>query len=195
MCHFRNLFMRHRMKLRTLTACSVLGSLALTAAHAQAQSASGMPHLEKRGTLTQLIVDGKPFIILGGQVGNPTGFPDRMQRAGRPSTELQRLGRPVPPPQQSAICAGVVWRRGQRLFRHRAARGEPSVIPESEHEPDRSPERQRHGLRADQRFHPEQLRAAAAAQPAVHFLELSAISGQPGSLGFGSPRAPVLVPQ
>jgi Beta-galactosidase len=39
-----------------------------------------MPHLEKRGAITQLIVDGKPFIILGGQVGNPTGFPDRMEK-------------------------------------------------------------------------------------------------------------------
>lgn len=69
------------MKLRIAIGCSVIGSLALTAVPAQAQSASGMPHLEKRGALTQLIVDGKPFIILGGQVGNPTGFPDRMQRA------------------------------------------------------------------------------------------------------------------
>ena len=29
----------------------------------------------------QLLVDGKPFIILGGQVNNPSAFPDRMQRA------------------------------------------------------------------------------------------------------------------
>ena len=40
-----------------------------------------LPHLEKRGAVTHLIVDGKPFIILGGQVVNPTGFPDRMERA------------------------------------------------------------------------------------------------------------------
>jgi hypothetical protein len=40
-----------------------------------------MPHLEKRGAVTQLIVDGKPFIILGGQVDNQTAFPDRMERA------------------------------------------------------------------------------------------------------------------
>ena len=26
------------------------------------------PHLEKRGAATQLIVDGKPFLILGGEV-------------------------------------------------------------------------------------------------------------------------------
>ncbi len=29
----------------------------------------------------QLLVDGKPFIIFGGQVNNPSAFPDRMQRA------------------------------------------------------------------------------------------------------------------
>ena len=29
----------------------------------------------------QLQVDGKPFIILGGQVNNPSAFPDRMRRA------------------------------------------------------------------------------------------------------------------
>ena len=38
-------------------------------------------HLEKQGGVTHLIVDGKPFIIFGGQVSNPIGFPDRMERA------------------------------------------------------------------------------------------------------------------
>jgi hypothetical protein len=31
---------------------------------------SPVPHLEKRGTATHLIVDGKPFMILGGELGN-----------------------------------------------------------------------------------------------------------------------------
>jgi hypothetical protein len=35
----------------------------------------------KKGDKYNLLVDGKPFIILGGQVNNPTAFPDRMQRA------------------------------------------------------------------------------------------------------------------
>jgi hypothetical protein len=38
-----------------------------TAAHAQN---TGIPHLEKRGTATQLVVDGKPFLILGGELLN-----------------------------------------------------------------------------------------------------------------------------
>ena len=48
---------------------------------AQAAPDANLPHLEKRGTVTHLMVDGQPFIILGGQVGNATGFPDRMERA------------------------------------------------------------------------------------------------------------------
>jgi beta-galactosidase GanA len=42
--------------------------LALTA-HAAAQETS-LPHLEKRGLATQLIVDGKPFLMLGGELHN-----------------------------------------------------------------------------------------------------------------------------
>ncbi|MEO7497931.1 MAG: DUF5597 domain-containing protein [Massilia sp.] len=40
---------------------------AMLAAPAMAQQA---PHLEKRGQATQLIVDGKPFIVLGGELHN-----------------------------------------------------------------------------------------------------------------------------
>lgn len=31
---------------------------------------SGIPQLRKQGTATQLVVDGKPFLILGGELGN-----------------------------------------------------------------------------------------------------------------------------
>jgi beta-galactosidase GanA len=37
-----------------------------------ANSQSILPYLTKKGTATQLIVDGKPFIILGGELGNST---------------------------------------------------------------------------------------------------------------------------
>ena len=74
------------MKKRNLSQCVILSALIL-AAGARAQSNTPLPRLEKRGALTQLIVDGKPFIILGGQVNNPTGFPDRMEAAW-PKLEL-----------------------------------------------------------------------------------------------------------
>ncbi len=38
-----------------------------------AQNVSGLPHLEKRGKATQLIVDGKPFLMLAGELGNSSG--------------------------------------------------------------------------------------------------------------------------
>jgi len=34
------------------------------------QTVSGIPHLQKQGTATQLIVDGKPFLALSGELGN-----------------------------------------------------------------------------------------------------------------------------
>jgi hypothetical protein len=37
---------------------------------ASAKTKTEIPHLQKQGTATQLIVDGKPFLILGGEVSN-----------------------------------------------------------------------------------------------------------------------------
>lgn len=46
-------------------------SILAIAATAWAQtSASGIPHLEKHGTATQLIVDGKPFLMLAAEIHN-----------------------------------------------------------------------------------------------------------------------------
>src|ERR1019366_623141 len=54
------------MKLRILI---VITLLSFPIVLAQAQT-SGIPHLEKHGTATQLVVDGKPFLILGGELLN-----------------------------------------------------------------------------------------------------------------------------
>jgi Domain of unknown function (DUF5597)/Glycosyl hydrolases family 35 len=35
-------------------------------------SQNSIPHLAKKGTATQLIVEGKPFLVLGGELGNST---------------------------------------------------------------------------------------------------------------------------
>ncbi len=35
-----------------------------------AQPVQKIPHLQKKGSATQLIVDGKPFLMLGGELGN-----------------------------------------------------------------------------------------------------------------------------
>jgi len=57
------------MKLRDLSPCLILWALAPL--HAQAPPADpGIPHLEKRGLATQLIVDGKPYLALSGELSN-----------------------------------------------------------------------------------------------------------------------------
>jgi len=54
------------MKLRYLLpwAFALLG---FSMADAQSVSTSSIPHLEKRGQATQLIVDGRPFLMLAGE--------------------------------------------------------------------------------------------------------------------------------
>jgi beta-galactosidase GanA len=49
---------------------AVIGVLAGITAGAQIKSDSSVPHLEKRGGATQLVVDGKPFLVLGAELNN-----------------------------------------------------------------------------------------------------------------------------
>src|SRR5579863_4265658 len=59
--------------LRTSVLFTVLAFLAHATCRAQAPSgenSGGMPNLERHGTTIQLIVDGKPYLILGGELHN-----------------------------------------------------------------------------------------------------------------------------
>ena len=58
------------MKPGILPACAAVSLLALTAANAQTKAGAVLPRIEKRGEATQLIVDGKPFLVLGGETDN-----------------------------------------------------------------------------------------------------------------------------
>jgi beta-galactosidase GanA len=52
---------------------AIVAGVALVVAFARASAqdgAGGMPRLRKQGTATQLVVDGAPFLILGGELGN-----------------------------------------------------------------------------------------------------------------------------
>ncbi|WP_140986412.1 DUF5597 domain-containing protein [Asticcacaulis tiandongensis] len=60
--------MTRKRWINLFTALSLTASLAMPLS-AVAQDA---PHLKKQGTATQLIVDGKPLLILGGELGNST---------------------------------------------------------------------------------------------------------------------------
>jgi len=57
------------MKLRFAILFSLFVCLGLAGALLSAQQ-NGAPHLEKRGVTTQLIVDGKPFVMLSGELHN-----------------------------------------------------------------------------------------------------------------------------
>jgi len=61
------------MKLRILFCCTFICSLGLVASGCRSiptTSGSDIPHLQKQGTATQLIVDGKPFLALAGELNN-----------------------------------------------------------------------------------------------------------------------------
>ncbi len=75
------------MKLRTSFCAALVCQLALVASEGQIQSvatasaADDIPHLRKQGTATQLIVDGKPFLALGGELSNSSATSlDYMER-------------------------------------------------------------------------------------------------------------------
>jgi hypothetical protein len=64
--------------LRKFVGLSLVFAIAVSNAFAQGKPT---PQLVKRGDKFTFVVDGKPFIILGGQVNNDSAFPDRMERA------------------------------------------------------------------------------------------------------------------
>jgi hypothetical protein len=59
------------MKAGVISCGGALRLLTLTTAFAQTPAVpAGIPHLEKQGTATRLIVDGKPFLMLAGELHN-----------------------------------------------------------------------------------------------------------------------------
>src|SRR5689334_14118885 len=61
-----------RFKRRVMTLVVALALLSVCALPLPGAQQEMLPHLQKQGTATQLIVDGKPFLILGGELGNST---------------------------------------------------------------------------------------------------------------------------
>ena len=63
------------MKTQTRLPFTLPASVALVTAMAAASGQAalpdrGLPRLQKRGTAVQLVVDGKPFLILGAELNN-----------------------------------------------------------------------------------------------------------------------------
>ena len=48
----------------------IIGTIVCCLLYSNAQESCRIPHLVKKGNYTQLIVDNKPFLILGGELGN-----------------------------------------------------------------------------------------------------------------------------
>ena len=65
--------------MKKLILCAVVATL-LRCPIAPAQSTE-IPHLEKRDNRFALIVDGKPFLILGGQINNSSAWPAALPEA------------------------------------------------------------------------------------------------------------------
>ena len=61
--------------------------------------AADLPHLQRQGTATQLVVDGAPFLIRGGELGNSNGEPDYL-RPSWPRLKALNL---------NAVVAPVYW--------------------------------------------------------------------------------------
>ena len=75
----------HVFSLAVLAVC-----VAAAPAWAQDAGQTGLPHLEKRGAATQLIVDGQPFLMLSGELHNSSASSLEYMKPIWP--ELQALG-------------------------------------------------------------------------------------------------------
>ena len=56
-----------------------------------AAAAEDIPRLERRGKATQLLVDGHPFLILGGELGNSEASSREAMRAHWPKLQAMNL--------------------------------------------------------------------------------------------------------
>jgi hypothetical protein len=87
------------MKLRTLFFAILMCPLAVAAGQGQT-SASDIPHLRKQGTATQLIVDGKPFLALSGELSNSTATSVEYMKLVWPRLVASKV---------NTVLAGVSW--------------------------------------------------------------------------------------
>ena len=94
------------MKPRTLFCSTLVCSLALVAGPekggaSSSDPSSGIPHLRKQGTATQLIVDGKPFLALAGELSNNSATSIENMKVVWPRLVAQS--------NLNTVLAGVSW--------------------------------------------------------------------------------------
>ena len=94
------------MKLRTLFCGTLVSCLALTVAQgADAPASPDIPHLPKQGAATQLIVDGKPYLALAGELNND----DATSLEFMSRIWLKIVGAKI-----NTVLAGVSWNQIER---------------------------------------------------------------------------------
>ena len=85
----------------TLVCCLGLVTTQCATRPVPAGSASpDIPHLQKQGTATQLIVDGKPFLVLSGELTNNSATSVEYMKPVWPKLVEARL---------NTVLAGVAW--------------------------------------------------------------------------------------
>jgi len=94
------------MKLQKLLCATLVCPLALVAGQGQTKpaptaAASDIPHLRKQSTATQLIVDGKPFLALGGELSNSAATSVEYMKIVWPRLVAQKG--------LNTVLAGVSW--------------------------------------------------------------------------------------
>ena len=85
------------MKMRSYRGLLAILSLAALAACSRT---TPIPHLRKQGTATQLIVDGKPFLAMAGELGNNTATSLEYMKQVWPHLVDSKL---------NSVLAGVSW--------------------------------------------------------------------------------------
>jgi len=88
------------MKIRTTLCCISAVWLGMLAAPVKAQPDSNLPHLRKQGTATQLIVDGKPFLALAGELLNNSATSVEHMKPIWPKLAASKF---------NTVLAGVSW--------------------------------------------------------------------------------------
>lgn len=89
-----------RMKSFSTIRAALAAAAAAWSWPARAQSDAGIPRLETRGQATQLVVDGRPYLVLGGELANTaTSSPDYMRPVW---PRLARMN-------LNTVLAGVSW--------------------------------------------------------------------------------------
>jgi hypothetical protein len=68
-----------------------MGIFLVSVAPVHPQSTSAIPHLKRQGTATQLIVHGKPFLMLGGELGNSSASDSKYMEPIWPKLKAMRL--------------------------------------------------------------------------------------------------------